>query len=357
MRFLPPAEALSSWEAARRPWEAAVGALRVCGAVLFQPVLFFQAVSKNKTNTRQHLIHAAVFALILGYVKLMCDGLNVMWLRQLATAGLPAGELSSQIAALETSFFLNPLILARPLVTLAATLLLVAAGVKLILGVDKGIAPAVLVVCYKSAADIYSVIPFVGGLLASAWSLALLVIGVRELYRVAVGRAVLAGAVMPVLVLFFFVLSLGPSVNRVVVALYPETQPQVMKFNDVTAYGYTAAIVRAAEDYKEDLGFYPVNMSTLKKYLASGVGEDLRASEEAAGYRFQYAKTDEAHFVVTARPLHRGVTGRLLFYADESGKVRLDGRDGRVLTDMQSVEKAIAAPGAAQEPGVAQEPI
>ena len=347
MKLLPPAEVLSSWEAARRPWETVVGALRVCAAVLFQPVLFFQALLKSKTQTRKSLIYAGLFALILGYVKLLCDGLNILWLKQLTTAGLPVGSLSSQIAALETSFFSNPLILARPLVTLGATLLLVAVGVKLILGVDKAIAAAVLVVCYKSAADIYNVIPFLGGLLASAWSLALLVIGVRELYRVGVGRAVLAGAVMPLLVLFFFALSLGPGVNRAIMALYPETQPQVMRFNDMTAYGYTAAIVKAAEEYREELGFYPVNLNALKKYLAVGVADDLRVSDEASGYRFEYMKSDEGHFLVTAQPVQGGVTGSLTFYADESGKVRLGGKDGRVLTDMQSVEKAIAAPGGA----------
>ncbi len=349
MKLLPPVEALSSWEAARRPRETAVAALYVCGAVLFQPVLFFQAFSKSKTDVKKRLIRACVFALILGYVKLLCDGLNILWLKQLATGGLPVGNFSSQVAALETSFFSNPVILMRPLVTFGATLLLVAAGVKLILGVDKVIAPAVLVVCYKSAADVYNLIPFLGGLLASAWSLALLVIGIRELYRVGVGRAVLAGAVMPLLVLFFFALSLGPAVNRVITTLYPETQSQVMKFNDVTAYGYTSAIVRAAEEYKEDLGFYPVNMNALKKYLATGVADDLRASDEASGYRFRYTKSDGERFVVTAEPLQGGVTGNLVLYADESGKVRLGDKHGRVLTDMESLDAAVAAPGDAME--------
>jgi len=341
MRFLPPAEALASWEAARRPWDMIVGALRVCGAVLFLPTVFFQAVSRDKTPARKRLVAAGLFALILGYVKLLCDGLNIVWLKQLTAGGVPVGELTSQVAVLERAFFSSPFIFARPLVTLVATVLLVSAGVKLILGVDKGVALAVLVVCYKSAADLYALIPFLGGLLASAWSLALLVIGVREAYRAAVGRAVLAGAVMPVLVLFFFALSLGPAANRAIVTFYPETQPQVMKFNDVTAYGYTSAIVRAAEGYREDLGFYPVNLNALKKYLVAGVADDLRASDEASGYRFDYTKKDEGHFVVTAKPIEKGVTGSLLFYADESGKVRLDGKDGRVLTDTKSVEKAI----------------
>ncbi len=344
MKQIPPAEALSSWEAARGPWETIVGTARVCGVVLLQPILFFQAVSKDQTVPRKRLIHAFLFALILGYVKLLCDGLNVLWLKQLATAGLPMGNLSAQIVVLETSFFSDPVVLARPLVTLAATLLLVAAGVKLILGVGENLAPAVLVVCYKSAADVFNVVPFLGGLLASAWSLALLVIGIRELYRVGVGRAILAGAVMPVFVLFFFVLSLGPAANRVIVALYPETQPQVMKFNDVTAYGYTSAIVRAAADYKNDLGFYPPHLDALKKYLTPPLADDLRSSDEASGYRFTYTKSGEDHFVVTARPLESGVTGNLVFYADDSGEVRLDAEDGPVLTDMQSVEKAAAAP-------------
>jgi len=339
MKQLSPAEALSFWEAARRPWETVVGAWRVCGAVLFQAVL------KSQTDTRKGLVYACIFALILGYVKLLCDGLNVLWLKQMATAGLPMGNLSSQVAALQTLFFSNPVILARPLVTLAATFLLVAAGVKLILGVGQRLAPAVLVVCYKSAADVFSLVPFLGGLLASAWSLALLVIGVRELYRVGVGRAVLAGAVMPVLVLFFFALSLGPAANRLIVTLYPETQPQVIRFNDVTAYGYTSAVVRAAEEYQNDLGFYPVHLDALKKYLAAPLADDLRLSDEASGYRFTYTKSADEHFVVMARPLESGVTGSLVFYADDSGSVRLGGQDGRVLEDMQSVEKAAAAAG------------
>jgi len=338
MKRLNPAEVLRAWEAARRPLETATAAFRVVGSVLFQPIPFFQAVSHNKKNIRRQLACAFLFAVICGYVKLLCDGLNVIWLKSLTASSVPIGDLATQATALEAAFFSSSFIFLRPLVTLAATLFLVCASVKLVLGVDKPLVPAALIVCYKSAADVCALIPFLGGLLASVGSAVLLVIGVRELYRLGAGRAVLAGAVMPVFVLFFLALSLGPSINRAIVALYPETQSQVMRFNDVTAHSYTAAIVKAAEEYGTELGFYPVNLNTLKKYLSSPAAEELRASDEAAGYRFSYNASGDGGFVVTAEPQKLGVTGSLVFYGDESGVVRLNDKDGRILKDVHSVE-------------------
>jgi len=344
MKQSNPAAALSAWEGARRLQDAVKALFAVCGAVLFQPVFFFQSVLRSQTDTRRRIVRACAFALALGYLKLLCDGLNILGLKQVASSGIMMDGLSSQIAALESAFFSSPVILARPVVTLAATLALVAAGVKLILGVDRILVPAVLVVCYKSAADLFNVIPFLGGVLASAWSLALLVMGIREMYGVGVGRSVLAGVMTPLLVLLFFALSLGPSLNRAIVTFFPETQAQMMKFNDVTAYGYTSAVARAAKDYKDDLGFYPANLDVLKKYLAAPVVDNLGSSENASGYRFSYSKSDEEHFVVKAAPLSPGVTGSLVFYADDSGKVRLGGKDGRVLVDLQSLEEVVAQP-------------
>ncbi|MGE5279952.1 MAG: hypothetical protein ACM3L6_04325 [Deltaproteobacteria bacterium] len=342
MKRLNPVEVIDAWGQARGARQTLTAAAYVCGAVLFQPIPFFQVLSRRKDNLRRQLLPALAFAVVLGYVKLLCDGLNVMWLKQLVVSGAPAGVLSAQVAALEDAFFSSPVIFIRPLVTLAATFVFVAAGVKLILGVEKPLGPAVLVICYKSAADVYTLVPFVGSLLASAWSLALVVIGVREVYRTGAGRALLAGIVMPFFVLFFLALSMGPSANRFIVSLYPETRPQVMRFNDVAAYGITGAIVQAAADYKNDLGFYPVGLSTLKKYLTEPAAGELNDDDNAAGYHFSYSRGDDGHFVIVARPQQDAVSGSLVFYADESGKIRRDGKDGRVLSDTQSVEAAAA---------------
>ena len=232
-----------SWEDSSGFFESLKALSAACGHILFKPFDFFKRLADGgAVDRKKRLIRAFVFAIILGYIKLLFDVANIYWLRYFSKELFPL-TLQSQINFLSVSVLSSPVFLLRPVVVLLLTLALLVVGVKLILGFDKALMPVFLVVCYKSAADLFYCLPMVGGVFAAVWSLALVIIGIKESYRVSLGRSVLSGVMMPLLILLFFILSLGPSLNRVVAKLYPEVQVQMMKLNDVTAYVDVTAVV------------------------------------------------------------------------------------------------------------------
>jgi hypothetical protein len=262
---------------------------------------------------------------------------NIFWLKHLSSHVI-SPELRAQMSFITFSALHSPFFVLRPILILGLTMVFVAAGIKLILGFDKSLFPVFFVVCYKSAADIFYALPVVGGLFASVWALALILIGVRELYGVSVWRAVTSAVVLPFLLIFFLALSVGPSLNQALVKFYPELRSQLIKLNDMTAYMYMLSIVNAARTYKQELGFYPVNLDVLKKYLSGSVTEDVSDPGNASGYTYAYVKQDEDHFIVRASPVRMNASGRFVFYGDETGQVRLGGPLGPVLKNAQDME-------------------
>lgn len=317
--------------------------LIVCNNLLFRPVDFFKRLGlRGNVDLRRRLVRAVIFALILGYIKLFFDIANIYWIKYLSKDVFPPA-LEFQSSFLSKIFLSAPLFLFRPVITLVLTLGLVGMGVKLALGFDKPWVPALLVVCYKSAADIFYCIPIVGGIFAAVWSLALIVLGIREMYGINFLRSFVSSIIMPLLVLFFFVLSIGPSLNKFLFNLYPEAHTQLARLNDMTAYLYTQEIVSAAQKYKQELGFYPVGLGPLKKYLSSDIDENLTRSDQASGYAYQYRRPDDDHFVLEVKPLNMNFSGRFVFYADESGKVHRDNRGGALIEDAKAMEALSSA--------------
>jgi glucan phosphoethanolaminetransferase (alkaline phosphatase superfamily) len=164
-------------------------------------------------------------------------------------------------------------------------------------------------------------------------------IGVRALYRVDLFRAAVAAVLMPVVMLFFFALSMGASFNKMIVRLYPETQPQVTRFNDMSAFLYTSSVASAARQYKNELGFYPAHMGLLKKYLPSSASEELGRTDAANGYRYRYERLGEDRFVVASSPIQKDVSGHFVFFADETGQVRLGNQTGPVVKDIEALDQ------------------
>ncbi|MFB3918748.1 MAG: hypothetical protein ACE14U_01610 [Candidatus Velamenicoccus archaeovorus] len=344
-----PTSSIVAWEQADG-FGAMLRSLAVAVAsLLLRPVDFFRTLkSAGGVPVRQRVIRALVFALLLGYLKLAFDVVNIFWLKHLSSHAI-SPELRAQMSFVTFSAMHSPFFVLRPLLVLAVTLVFVSAGIKLVLGFDKSLFPVFFIVCYKSAADIFYALPVVGGLFASVWGLALILIGVRELYGVPVWRAVTSAVILPFLLISFLALSVGPALNRTLIKFYPELRSQVMRLNDMTAYMYTLSIVNAAKTYKQELGFYPVNLDVLKKYISRSVTDDVSDPNNASGYVYSYIKQDESHFTVQASPVKMNASGRFVFYSDETGQVRLGGPSGAVIRDTQELEMHEQAPGSKKE--------
>lgn len=339
MNSLMRPETLSRWEEARGFGVSLKAGVALCGTVLLKPIVFFDTLASTAADPRRRLARAIVFALALGYLKLLFELFYLNRLGLVSPTVLPP-DARVPLSAVLSSSAASPYVFLRPLVSFLVTLAVVCAGIKFILGLGRVLFPALLVVCYKSAADIFYAVPFVGGIFASVWGLSLIMIGVRALYRVDLFRAIMAAVLMPTVMLLSLALFLGTSFNKMVVRLYPETQPQVMRFNDMSAFLYTSSIASAARQYKNELGFFPARLELLKKYLSSSVADELERSDEANGYRYRYERLDEERFFVEATPVSRGVTGRFVLFADQTGQVRLDDAQGRVIKDVMDIDSA-----------------
>ncbi len=286
--------------------------------ILFKPVVFFKELTLSGTvDIKKRLLRGALFAFIFGYLKLFID----------------LSFLSGVVP--------SPLFFLRPVINFLMTLALVITSVKLILGFDKLLLPVFLVVCYRSVAEIFYCIPLFGPVFAGVWGIALLVVGIKEVYYSSMVRAVLAAAIMPFIMLLFIFLSLGPAANRLVITLYPEAQKQVVKLNDMNAYLYVSSIAAGAQAYKKDLGFYPSHLGALKKYLGSAVSEDVTNPDNATGYVYEYTRGDDDHFTLFARPFKQLYSGRYVFYTDETGLVRLNTSKGEVIRSLKDMEGLI----------------
>jgi hypothetical protein len=338
-------EALSRWEDESRVGGALRALLAVCVLALIRPIDFFKALAQGGANFRQRMVRALLFAVVMGYLKFFCDAAHLYGLVVIARKGIFPADFASQIGAINNVFFSSPLVFIRPLVVFLLTLAAVFLRLKLIFGARRKLVAAFLAVCYASAAQALCLVPVIGGILSSVWAVALLTVGIRELYRLGVWQAVFAAVFLPFVILLFSMLALGPSLNQAVVLFYPEAQPQLVRMNDGSAYVTTRAVIGAAEAYKKELGFYPANFDGLKKYMPASALETFGRGGSAFGYFYQYLRSDDGHFTLEVVPREPNMTGSFKFYADESGVLRLDGPQGRVIRDDKDFESVYASRG------------
>ncbi|MDT8437052.1 MAG: YIP1 family protein [Gemmatimonadota bacterium] len=145
-------------------------------APLLRPLLYFLIVT----------VTASFFAtmwLLAGVTMLPMTGAG-------AAAELAAPTAVSALA----DFFLSPFL---ALVGLGFTTLVVGLGVRLIMGAGRRLRGTAHLLCYTSGPMVLTIVPLVGQLVGSVWSIVLLVIGVREVHRTTTGQAVVAGLLVP----------------------------------------------------------------------------------------------------------------------------------------------------------------
>ncbi len=311
----------------------------LCASILFKPVDFFRMfLTASEASSKQRLLRAITFALISGYIKFFLDIANLYWFKLFAKGILSSRE-AFELSLIPANAWLSPLFILRPVFMFLVTVILVAFGCKFIFGFEKSVVPALLVVCYRSAADLFYAIPLIGSIFALSWSAALLIVGLREVYKLGFLRALFAGIIMPTVILFSVLLAAGPALNRAVFSFFPEMKTQVVKINDMTAFVNTFAIGSANQQYKKELGFYPAHLGVLKKYLAGAVAADITDPLNSGGYRYLYTRIDDGHYKLIVEPVQIKETGNMSFYSDEKGEVHSGSPDGPVIKDVSEINK------------------
>lgn len=325
---------ISAWESSRGFKDSAIALVKVLAGILFRPAEVLKgATHSSGLDLKTRFIRAFVFASILGYIKLIFEVIYSYWNQASFSLGQPV------YFSLQSLF--SPFFIFRPIVILFFSFILIAAGVKLILGFDKFLAPVFLIACYKSAADIFFLLPMFGGFLALFWSAGIIAIGIREFYRISFWRSALASVVAPLLLFLFLLLSLGPNLLNLVALFYPETSAQMAKVNEISAYLYTSEIVSATETYKKDLGFYPTYLGALDKYLPDTLIEEITSPDSVLGFEYIYNCPDKDHFTLEVKSKRDDYGPTVSFYADQSGKVRLGGPEGREVESLKQFESLV----------------
>ena len=181
----PPRENDSILEAAVTTWKES----------LFHPTSFFRRMPREFD-----------FGWVLGYylvVGVIGAGLSLFWQMVLGPSPLagmfmPEAEPGNPVV----EFLLSPLIL--------FVVLWVVSGIVhlflLMFGARKyGYLTTTRVFCFSSGPTLFEVVPFIGPVVGSTWSLVITIIGLREAHETTTGRAV-AAVFVPV---FFLLILLG----------------------------------------------------------------------------------------------------------------------------------------------------
>lgn len=329
---------LYAWEDFTSFLNSAKAFFCLCGSILLKPVSIFRALSHTgSANFKKRVLSAVLFALILGYLKIFFVVLHMQWLWHVSKGAFSAGTAADvsymSLTALHSSFFFL-----RPLIAFAVTLALLSLSVKLVLGLERPLWPVFFVVCYKSASDLFYAIPVFGSVFATIWSAMFLVIGFREVYALPITRSFLAAIAMPLLILLSVVFAFGTSLSKAVMTVFPEVKKEVSRINDTNAYYFTKAVIGAAQDYKKDLGFYPISLNILKKYLSAPAAGEVTDQSHVSGYIYEYTRLNEHRFILIVRPVKADGAGGYVFYSDETGAVRLNDAKGSLVESTKNMK-------------------
>lgn len=156
-----------------------------------EPMAFFRQVGFS-----QDVGAAVVFMLLVSLITSLASGLLLLAglqapLWALARKeGLPISPLFGGAAGallLAPLVFLLSALIGWAISTAVLHLLLLIVG-----GARKGMSTTALVLAYASAPQVFNVVPWLGGLVASIWSLVLLIVGLSQAHETDTWRAVLA---------------------------------------------------------------------------------------------------------------------------------------------------------------------
>ncbi len=185
------------------PWEDMenIGFFRAfidtIGLVLFKPTLFFRSV--NTSGGLRNSLMFGITAGSLGYI------FSIVWqaiISNYITWEWPLNNMYKESDIVWASIFFSPAISTIMIFVEGFVIhfLLMLSG-----GNKKGWKSTIHVMCYSMSTRLISIIPFIGGLLASIWMFKTIVTGLRETHGISTGRIVVA-VVLPFALISFLVI-------------------------------------------------------------------------------------------------------------------------------------------------------
>lgn len=193
----PPPEGRSAIEALVDTWRTSV----------FQPTRFFRAMP-----TPDSVGPAVVYYLIVGVLSV---GLSLFWQvifdTLFSAAGFTTESDPSPLGgwAPIASFLFSPVIL---LLVLGIGVLITHAILAIVGGARRGLSTTCRVLAFAYGPALFTIIPFVGALIGSVWSVVLAIIGLREAHRTDGWRAavaILAPLVILIILAILFAIFIG----------------------------------------------------------------------------------------------------------------------------------------------------
>lgn len=171
------------------------------GDVLFRPSRFFSRMSVDG-GLLQPLIFALVMGVLGGVFSLVYQFLLVSFLGMLPGA---EGSAGIQVPMMIGSAIGLPIVTAI-YVFLGSAVLHVC--LMIVRGNRKGFEATFRVVAYAMSAQVFGIIPFLGGLIGGIWALVVQILGIRESHGISTGRSALA-IFLPVMVIIALLLVLA----------------------------------------------------------------------------------------------------------------------------------------------------
>ena len=196
-----------SWAGAKRqgrlppPWERreemglGYGILKTARQAAFSPRAFFRHTAVEG-GVREPL----AFGILFGSIGLM---LELFWQLLMGEGSLTSIQLDFMADYGASLVFLAAVILCPLAATLmiCMTSLVVHLLLSVVGGGKNGFEATFRAICYSQAAQLWALIPYVGGLIASLWVIGVQLIGIREIHGVSYIRVLVAFFVPAVLVL------------------------------------------------------------------------------------------------------------------------------------------------------------
>ncbi len=165
-------------------------------ASLFEPAAFFQSLPYRAPLARPVLYYLIV-SVISAFFVLLCGSVSDSLFPSMALGS------SEQVGPL-VQFFFEPF---GKLIVLGVGTLVLHALALVLAAEPRGMGATLRVFCYAWGPSVFTIVPILGPIVGFVWSVALLVVGVREAHRTTGGRAAVI-VVTPILALLVAVLTL-----------------------------------------------------------------------------------------------------------------------------------------------------
>jgi hypothetical protein len=195
----------AAWEDRRVSgvWASIFGTLR---AVLFSPETFFHSL-----DIRSGIREPFAFGLLMGSASAM---FSLFWKFLVLSGGLMAVDLP--LFGQRTAWFVFLILLVFVPAFVTASMFIFASILHLMLllvrGGGNGFGASFRVIAYAQAAQIWTIVPFLGGWVGFIWQFIVQVIGLREIHRTSYLRVIAAFVIPVILFVILFAAILIPLV-------------------------------------------------------------------------------------------------------------------------------------------------